>query len=99
MMTITREGLKGEDEAKLTVVQDFLLSTARLLVDHPEDIEIQRIVSFRKVQFVVYCHQNDQGQIIGQGGGIISALHKLMVSIACRQKTNIYFEVTLAIES
>ena len=47
--------------------QQFLEYVIKALVDHPEDVKINRVVDEMGVLLTLSVHQEDMGKVIGRG--------------------------------
>lgn len=74
-------------------MKEWLNSTIRSLVDHPEAVRIEGIVGERTSIFEVRCHPEDVGKIIGRNGKTISAVRTLLSTQAAREKRQAVVEV------
>lgn len=63
------------------LLKDFVLSTVKLLVDNPEEVEIESIVSTKSVIIQIKCGKNDLGKVIGKKGKTISSLKTIALAI------------------
>jgi len=67
------------------MVQEFILSYARLIVKHPEALRIQtRPMDEENEEIVLYAHKEDVGKLIGREGRMINAI-KTFIS-GCKAK-------------
>ncbi|RLA64996.1 MAG: KH domain-containing protein [Epsilonproteobacteria bacterium] len=67
------------------MVQDFLLSYTKLLVNHPEDISIEITEVDEGIgEIIVYANTEDVGKLIGKQGRMINAI-KTFIS-GCKAK-------------
>lgn len=66
------------------MVGDFVANYARLIVDHPEDIEIETFEGNEITEVVLYANQSDIGKLIGKEGKMIGAI-KTVIS-GCKAK-------------
>ncbi|WP_456432100.1 KH domain-containing protein [Nitratifractor sp.] len=67
------------------MVNDFILSYARLIVRHPEDLRIEnRPLDEGFEEITLYAHPDDVGKLIGKEGRMINAI-KTVIS-GCKAK-------------
>ena len=58
--------------------QNFLEFVVKNLVDHPDDIKIERNVDEMGVLLTLKVNSEDMGQVIGRGGNTARALRTLL---------------------
>ncbi len=76
------------------MVRDFILSYARLIVRHPEDLHIEeRSLDEEYDEIVLYAHAEDVGKLIGKEGRMINAI-KTVIS-GCKAKGGRNYRVTV----
>ena len=76
------------------MVEDFILEFAKLIADHPEEIDISRKdldESFSEI--VVKANKADTGKLIGKNGKMITSL-KTIIS-GCKAKENRSYRVVV----
>ncbi len=57
--------------------KEFLEYVLKCLVDHPEDVSVERKVDEMGVLLLVSVNAADMGQIIGKGGDTVKAIRLL----------------------
>jgi predicted RNA-binding protein YlqC (UPF0109 family) len=76
------------------MVQDFILSYARLIVRHPEVLRIEeRELDENYDEIVLYAHRDDVGKLIGKEGRMINAI-KTVIS-GCKAKGGKNYRVNI----
>ena len=63
------------------ILQDFVYSTIKLIVDNPESIKTTATVSTKSVIVQIKSEQEDLGKIIGKKGRTIESLKVLTLAI------------------
>jgi predicted RNA-binding protein YlqC (UPF0109 family) len=63
------------------ILQDFVDSTIKKIVDTPEDVKITTTVSTKSVIIQIKSNQEDLGKIIGKKGRTIESLKVLTLAI------------------
>lgn len=58
--------------------QQFITYIITSMVDHPEDVQVERIVDELGVLLQVRVHPEDTGKVIGKGGQTIKSLRILL---------------------
>lgn len=71
----------------------FVLFSVRLLVDHPERVEVKEIQGSQITVIELYVHPSDVRRVIGRKGRIADALRELLVSIGGRSNRSYLFEI------
>ncbi len=73
--------------------QEFLEYVVKSLVDHPEDIKIERKVDEMGVLLSLRVNAEDMGQIIGKGGSTIRAIRNLVRIVGLRNRARVNLKV------
>ena len=58
--------------------QQFLEQLVKLIVDHPDDVMVEKKVDERGVLLTLHLNPEDIGQVIGRQGGTAKALRTLL---------------------
>jgi len=79
---------------KKTVDQEFLEHVVKALVDHPEDVKIDRKVDEMGVLLSLKVNPEDMGQIIGKAGATARAIRNLVriVGLKAHARVNLKIE-------
>ena len=97
--------LKGSDKAFVagadienmakedTRDQDFLEFIVKGLVDHPEDVKIERKVDEMGVLLILKVHPEDMGQIIGRGGATARSIRSLVRIVGLRNHARVNLKI------
>ena len=75
-------------------MKDTLHYLLTRIVDHPDDIVIEEIITDDKTTLTIRANQEDLGKIIGKSGRIIRSLRDLIKLMAAKQ--GVYVDVILA---
>lgn len=75
-------------------MKDTLLFLLKTIVDHPDDIVVDEVVSEDKTTLTIHAHPEDMGKVIGKSGRIIRAIRDLIKLMAAKQ--GVYVDVILA---
>ncbi|AWV48133.1 hypothetical protein JK2ML_1617 [Mycobacterium leprae Kyoto-2] len=67
-----------------TVVVDAVEHVVRGIVDNPDDVRVDLVISRRGRTVEVHVHPDDLGKVIGRGGRTATALRKLVAGIGGR---------------
>ncbi len=76
------------------MVKDFVEKFAKLLANHPEDIEVvYEKVNDTFAQITIFANKADAGKIIGKEGKMIGAI-KTVIS-GCKAKDGVSYKVNV----
>jgi len=73
--------------------QDFLEFIVKGLVDHPEDVSIERKVDEMGVLLILKVHSEDMGQIIGRGGATARSIRSLVRIVGLRNHARVNLKI------
>jgi predicted RNA-binding protein YlqC (UPF0109 family) len=71
----------------------FVEEVVRLLVDHPEQVEIEEELDGNTRTFFVRVAADDVGKVIGKSGRVVSALRAVVSAIASKEREKAYVKV------
>jgi hypothetical protein len=80
------------DEKKLND-QEFLEYIVKSLVDHPEDVKIDRRVDEMGVLLSLRVHPEDMGQIIGKAGATARAIRSLVRIVGLKNHARVNLKI------
>lgn len=82
------------DEMQKEGDQQFLEFLVKSLVDHPEDVQVDRKVDERGVLLTLRVHKDDMGQVVGRQGMTAKAIRSLLriVGIKNNSRANLKIE-------
>ncbi len=63
------------------------------LVDHPEDVEIEKLDESRRIKYEVRVHDDDVGKVIGRGGRIIKSIRTIARAAGILEEEQVYVDV------
>lgn len=78
---------------KKTVDQDFLEFVIKALVDHPEDVKVNRTVDEMGVLLSLKVNPEDMGQIIGRNGSTARAIRNLVRIIGLKNHARVNLKI------
>lgn len=78
---------------KKTIDQEFLEYVVKSLVDHPEDVKIDRKVDEMGVLLSLKVHPEDMGQIVGREGGTARSIRTLIRIIGLKNHARINLKI------
>ena len=73
--------------------KDFLEYVVTTLVDHPEDVKIDRKVDEMGVLLTLNLHKEDMGQIIGREGSTVKAIRTLLRIIGLKNHARVNLKI------
>ena len=79
--------------AKVTSDQAFLEYIVKALVDHPEDVKIERKVDEMGVLLSLEVNPEDMGQIIGKQGSTIRSIRDLLRIIGLKNHARVNLKI------
>ncbi len=79
--------------AKDTADKDFLEYLIKALVDHPEDVKIDRKVDEMGVLLSLKVHPEDMGQIIGKVGSTAKAIRSLVRIVGLKNHARVNLKI------
>lgn len=74
-------------------MNELLLSMAKGLVDHPEDIVIEKDENGGLIQLSLSVHPEDVGKVIGKQGRIANAMRQVLKACAIKENCKINLEI------
>jgi uncharacterized protein len=73
--------------------QDFLEFVVRGLVDHPEDVKINRVVDEMGVLLTLDLNQEDMGKVIGRSGNTAKAIRTLLRVVGMKHNARVNLKI------
>lgn len=73
--------------------QEFLEYIAKSLVDHPEDVKIDRKIDERGVLLTLHVNALDMGQVVGRSGATAESIRALLRIVAIKHNMRVSFKV------
>lgn len=73
--------------------QEFLEYLVKSLVDHPEDVTIERTIDERGVFLVLHVNAADMGQVVGRKGATAIAIRSLLKIVGIKNNARINFKI------
>ena len=81
------------DEGNPNIDRDFVLYVVRLIVEHPEEVEVERTVDEMGVLLTLKVAKEDMGKIIGKGGQTAKALRILLRIVGSRNNARVNLKI------
>lgn len=85
--------IKKRNMAKGAVDQEFLEFVIKSVVDHPDDVKINRVVDEMGVLLTLKVNSADMGQIIGRQGATAKAVRTLLRVIGMKHNARINLKI------
>jgi len=79
--------------AKVPTDQEFLEFVIKALVDHPEDVKIERKVDEMGVLLSLKVNPEDMGQVIGRAGSTARAIRSLVRIIGLKNHARVNLKI------
>jgi len=73
--------------------KDFLEFIVKTLVDHPDDVKVERKVDEMGVLLNLHLHKEDMGQIIGREGSTVRAIRTLLRIIGLKNHARVNLKI------
>ena len=80
-------------EEKVTTDQTFLEYVVKALVDHPEDVKVERKVDEMGVLLSLKVNSEDMGQIIGRNGATARSIRSLVRIIGLKNHARVNLKI------
>ena len=75
------------------VDQEFLEYLVKSIVDHPDDVKVERKVDEMGVLLDLRVHQEDMGMLIGRQGSTAKALRTLLRIVGARHNARVNLKI------
>ncbi|MDD4625031.1 MAG: KH domain-containing protein [Candidatus Paceibacterota bacterium] len=72
---------------------DFLLYIVKNLVDHPDDVKVERKVDEMGVLLSVKVHPEDMGQIVGRQGATARSIRSLVRIVGLKNHARVNLKI------
>ncbi|PIQ92957.1 MAG: RNA-binding protein [Parcubacteria group bacterium CG11_big_fil_rev_8_21_14_0_20_39_14] len=79
--------------AKVAGDQEFLENIIKSLVDHPEDVKVERNVDEMGVLLSLRINAEDMGQVIGRQGSTARAIRALLRIVGLRNHARVNLKI------
>ncbi len=73
--------------------RDFLEFLVKSLVDHPDDVKVDRKVDEMGVLLTLRVHAQDMGQIVGRQGATAKAIRSLLRIVGIRNNARVNLKI------
>ncbi len=73
--------------------KDFLEYLVKSLVDHPDDVKVDRKVDEMGVLLTLHVHQLDMGQVVGRQGATAKAIRSLLRIVGVKNNARVNLKI------
>ena len=73
--------------------QEFLEFLVKAIVDHPEDVKIDRKVDEMGVLLELHVNQGDMGQVVGRQGSTAKAIRSLLRIVGIKNNSRVNLKI------
>jgi len=73
--------------------KDFLEFLVKSIVDHPDDVEVDRKVDEMGVLLTLKVHPQDMGQIVGRGGSTAQSIRSLLRIVGIKNNARVNLKI------
>ncbi len=73
--------------------QEFLESLVKAIVDHPDDVKIDRKVDEMGVLLTLKVHPEDMGQVVGRQGATAKAIRSLLRIVGIKHNARVNLKI------
>ncbi|AEI44372.1 KH domain-containing protein [Paenibacillus mucilaginosus] len=74
-------------------MKDLVTVIAKRLVDHPDEVRVNRTEDERSITYELSVHPDDVGKVIGKQGRIAKALGTVVTSAAVKESKRVSVEI------
>ena len=76
-----------------TADQEFLEYLVKSLVDHPEDVKVDRKVDEMGVLLTLHVNQLDMGQVVGRQGATAKSIRSLLKIVGVKNNARVNLKI------
>jgi uncharacterized protein len=76
-----------ENSSSSTADQEFIEYLVKSLVDHPDDVVVDRVVDEKGIKLTLHVNAADMGQVLGRQGVTIKAIRSLLRIVGIKNNT------------
>lgn len=73
--------------------KDFLEFVVKSIVDHPEEVHVERTVDEMGVLMTLDVHPDDMGQVIGRNGNTAKAIRTLLRVVGMKNQARVNLKI------
>jgi predicted RNA-binding protein YlqC (UPF0109 family) len=82
-----------DDMAEQYLDQQFLEYVVKSIVNHPDDVHVERIVDERGVLLTLHVNPEDMGYVIGRSGQMAHALRILLKGVGAKANARVNMKI------
>ncbi len=73
--------------------QEFLEFLVKAIVDHPEDVKVERKIDEMGVLLTLKVHAQDMGQVVGRQGATAKAIRSLLRIVGIKNNARVNLKI------
>ena len=73
--------------------QEFLEFLIKSIVDHPDDVKVDRKVDEMGVLLTLHVHPQDMGQVVGRQGSTAKAVRSLLRIVGAKENARVNLKI------
>lgn len=73
--------------------KDFLEHVIKAIVDHPEDVKVERVIDEMGVLLTLQVHKDDMGQVVGRKGSTAKAIRSLLRIVGLKNNARVNLKI------
>ena len=73
--------------------QEFLEFLVKAIVDHPEEVEVERKIDEMGVLLTLKVHREDMGQVVGRKGATAKAIRSLLRIVGLKNNARVNLKI------
>jgi uncharacterized protein len=81
------------DDVAAQAVEQEIGRMVRLLVDHPEDVDVETLVAGRQRILKVRVRDREVGQVVGKQGATVTGLRSVLAALSGKHRVEYQIEV------
>lgn len=75
------------------VDQEFLEYLVKSIVDHPDDVKLERSLDEKGVLIKLKVHKDDMGQVVGRQGTTAKAIRSLLRIVGIKHNAHVFLKI------
>ena len=76
-------------------MENLVAYMAQALVDHPEEVNVNRVENGSDVTIELRVHEEDMGKVIGKQGRIAKSIRTVVKAAAAKENKHIHYSVDI----
>lgn len=74
-------------------MEELIQTIVQSLVDHPDQVVIDKVEDERKTTYRLSVHKDDMGKVIGKSGRVAKAIRTVVYAAATNENQHIHLEI------